>query len=569
MESSGDFQTMNMIYKMKKIKKNKKAVGVKRNMQNIPPFEVLDNLTGSSQGHSAGANGEQGSPTQEGFGNKRVVIEGVDDTLEGILPGDWDGLDTVISDPTKPAHLAMYDLSGFINEIYKMIITFNCVLALKIANGVDGGKENISQAFMAKNHMIDVNLSHTKFGQSINNAPIVDGTSGISQDIIDDANQLYLYICYLEALIAAYYFAMVWYYVMFYCFIEGSPHKTFFDAISLQKLRANNSAIAMIFLFIFEYSLVIFDHYRWILMDIIPYYGSVAVNKPLCFILLFLFLYYFNTYIVSYLRGFILDLLSSNYNNKLLDLLYVVIIVEYIANNVSKYKNKMSTAATPTAKAEMFMETYANYLTANPAMQILFFLKEVLRIGIILLISVPVGALLCVVHFLWISIGVNYKTLFAGKGTFEAVVRFIYDDVMLEDEQDPCDIPTTFMEKLKRGMKYGLSYFSLGTYNYLIYIILMLYSLHVLLSHLGVINGNGSQMVVQIVNILMLFFTAIVLFINVRTYMKTGMTDIFRLIVKPPVVEFVQSMMGISKVIGGTFLVLILMVFGTVLSMML
>ena len=202
-------------------------------------------------------------------------------------------------------------------------------------------------------------------------------------------------------------------------------------------------------------------------------------------------------------------------------------------------------------------------------MQILFFLKEVLRIGIILLISVPVGALLCVVHFLWISIGVNYKTLFAGKGTFEAVVRFIYDDVTLEDEQDPCDIPTTFLEKLKRGMKYGLSYFSLGTYNYLIYIILMLYSLRVLLSHLGVINGNGTQMVVQIVNILMLFLTAIVLFINVRTYTNTGMTDIFRLIVKPPVVEFVQSMMNVSKVIGGTFLVLIVAVFGTVLSMML
>jgi len=29
-------------------------------------------------------------------------------------------------------------------------------------------------------------------------------------------------------------------------------------------------------------------------------------------------------------------------------------------------------------------------------------------------------------------------------------------------------------------------------------------------------------------------------------------------------VEFVQSMMNVSKVIGGTFLVLILMVFGTV-----
>jgi len=196
-------------------------------------------------------------------------------------------------------------------------------------------------------------------------------------------------------------------------------------------------------------------------------------------------------------------------------------------------------------------------------------LKEVMRIGIILVISVPVGVLLCVLHFLWISVWVNYKTLFAGKGIFESVVRFIYDDVTLEDEIDPCNIPTTFLEKLKQTMKYGLSYFALGTYNYLIYIIVILYSIHVLITHLGVINGNGSQMVIQTVNILILFLMVILLFINVRGYMNTGMTDIFRLIVKPPIVELTSSLLNTSKVIGGTFLVLILAVFTTILSMIL
>ena len=535
---SPNFQTMNIIYKMKKIKKNRKN---NKNVQNITQLEVLDNLP-------------KDIPTDN-------VIEG----LQGINDDDWDGLDEVVSQGEKTQGLITQTLADWINKAYIILITLNCLIALTITNSADKGSETISWKYMKDNDMVYVDSNNARIGQILNNAPISVGISNVSQEIVDDANQLYQYLCYFEALICAYFFTFIWYYIMFYSFIESRPQTTAFDFITREKLRENNTPLAMLFLFIFEYALVILEDVKWFLNECLPYYASKILSKPMSYIFLFLIIFHFNNNYLSYFKGLLIDILNSNYVNPFINILYFIVIAEYIASYNLYSKIKGAASDDPMAKASVFMDAYVNYLTFNYVTAFLSFLKEVLRIIIIMMVAVPTGALLCIMYFLWVSIFSNFSKLFDGS-SFNNVVRFINSDIGKEGTTDPCNIPTTFWEKFKDGVKNWFLYLSMAAYNNLIYFIVIFYCIHVLTSHLGNINGDGAQMMIQILHIIILALTVLFFFIHIKSFGKTGVTDIFHTLVSPPADELAKSLLKTSEVIAGIISVVVLIITMTIIG---
>jgi hypothetical protein len=532
-DSSSDFQTMNIIYKIKKIKKKKQ-----QNIQKIPELEVLDNIP-------------------EYFAEE-TVIEG----MAGLPPNDpnyWDGLDDVISESGKNKDSITKNLSDWINKAYITLIKFNCFIAINMASSAhhDGV---VSWKTMDEQNLVYVDSENAKFGQTLNNNPISVGTAtppSISEGAADDANALYKYICYLQALITAYFFTFIWYYVIFYCYFTGQPQGSFFDNLTREKLKESTNPAIKFLLFIFEYAIVILDDVKWFINEVVPYYTSKISNKPLCFILIFLIIFEFNHKYLSYFKGFLIDMLDGNYMNGFIVILYFIVIGEYIKSYDLSSKFKGLASKDPLekelTKASLLSEAFTTYLTTNLVTMFFSFIKEIMRLLLIFVFAVPTGSLLCVVYFLWISIVTNFSALVWDSKNFKNLVEFIRSDTSGDSSNDPCNIPTTFWEKFFYGVKNGFLYLSTFSFNYFIYIIIISYCIYVLISGLGKFDGNLMQQLIESFHIIILIITLLLLSSQIFKLYK-NMGENFSLFNVLVIGDVLDSMQGTAKNIGYVIL---------------
>jgi hypothetical protein len=543
MDDPPDFQTMNMIYKMKKIKKKKS-----QNIQKIKPLEVLDNLP---------------KEVEPEYFAEETVVEG----MRGIPDNDpryWDGLDDINSDPGKDKGIITKNLSDWINKAYITIIKLNCFIAINMASNAhnEGNNKIISWTTMEEQNLVYVDSENAQYGETLNNSPISVGTGSppsLSQEAADDANALYQYICYFEALVSAYFFTFIWYYVIFYCYFTGQPQGSFFDNISREKLRENTNPFMMFLLFIFEYAIVILDDVRWFLDEVVPHYVSMVLNKPLCFIVLFMIIFHFNHKYLSYFKGFLIDILNGNYINFFVPILYFIVISEYIGsyNLRSKFKGLASSnqLERELSKASLLSEAFTTYLTSNLATVIFGFIKELIRLILIFIFAVPTGCLLCIIYFLWTSIVTNFKNLVFDNNNFGNMYDFIRSDTSDDSLlNDPCNVPTTFWEKFWFGVKNGFLYLATFVFSYFFYIITIFYCVYVLISGLGQFNGNLMQQLVESFHIILLFVILGLLLLQVRRFMKqmgSENLNLFNVLIRPPILE---SMKNTTKNIGYVIL---------------
>jgi len=535
MDDSPDFQTMNMIYKMKKIKKKKS-----QNIQKIKPLEVLDNLP---------------KEVEPEYFAEETVIEG----LRGISDNDpryWDGLDDINSDPGKERGFITKNFSDWINQAYITMIKLNCFIAINMSSSAHNEDNNkvISWKIMEEQNLVHVDSENAQYGETLNNNPISVGTGSpptLSQKAADDANALYQYICYFEALVSAYFFTFIWYYVIFYCYFTGQPQGSFFDNISREKLRENTNPLVMFLFFIFEYSIVILDDVRWFLDEVVPHYASIALNKPVCFIVLFMIIFHFNHKYLSYFKGFLIDILNGNYINFFVVILYFIVISEYIGsyNLTSKFKGLASSnpIEKELTKASLLSEAFTAYLTTNLATMFFSLIKEIIRLILIFIFAIPTGSLLCIVYFLWTSIVTNFKNLvFNNNKNFENLYNFIRSDTSDDSLlNDPCNVPTTFWEKFWSGVKNSFLYLATFVFSYFIFIITILYCVHVLISGLGQFNGNLMQQLIESFHIILLFVTLGLLLLQVRTFIKDMGENfsLFNALIRPPTMDSMRSTM--------------------------
>ena len=376
-----NFQTINMIYKIKKIKKNKKP-----KLENYKNIETLKNI------HDETIMNDNIAPIIEGL-KSNVSID--DPNFLGLPDEDFDGVDVpskrVADDPRQR-------LINYIDYIYERIDKFNYYNAYIFARAFSGKKPE-------KN----------------------------------DVNVLKKYIGWFETILISYFACYNWFFIMFYRYnhndkvdeeLLGKRFKTpILDTYRLQNESFNRIDFwGMIYKFInyfFIYCLMFVEYLQNIMMEKIPNMSKMIFNLKGCFVLIFFIMLYFFQYFTTWLYGFLKDVISGNTNNLTVGLMYFVLILGYFFGTY----NYGYIVKTPGYTFHSFTDTFMGMPFT--------FITGFMRFIFIMLISVPVGAVLCVFYIVYQSLfGILFNVSlleFLGvaneyKGIFQRINEYIKDN---------------------------------------------------------------------------------------------------------------------------------------------
>jgi hypothetical protein len=362
-EKNGNFQTMNMIYKIKNIKKKRKQP---ENMKNMPFPEVLNNVepfdsiqaretesckTPIIEGYKTGTgksifgksmSGGYIPPTLKGglnFGSSKKG-DSVDNTKKKIerfkfYRDEWEGYDNV-SDNTAdmggkdPRQL----LIDFINYVYESTIAYNKLLAGYIADKVSNTKATNEINKEAKK---EISLLKKSFGAD---SKIEADSKG---DLNADKENFYIYICIIEALTFSCFVVNNWFFLIYYNnfdnndnFIEGKKQYgvkiTDFSVDMIKKLDDSviNLVIKNGFLYFFEYALIFPVTFQWFLLKVVPKTTVKWFNHMLLYIILFFVTFCVSYYMIGGLKDFLIDCINGNMKNIFVSMMLVVVIILFL-----------------------------------------------------------------------------------------------------------------------------------------------------------------------------------------------------------------------------------------------
>ena len=435
----------------------------------------------------------------------------------------WDGLDEIKSEAGDLEKGMADDLSKIVNDIYIAIITFNCMIALSISTEKPKGAEYIKE-----NNVVNINLNKAKFGKALNNNPIVKGNSDLNDNDVNDANIIFQWICVFEALISAYLFTVIWFYVIFYSYAENTTLNSIFDSLTREKFKESTNFFVTFIFFFIEYAIVILDDIRWVLSFLMPKYVGKYLGKSMCYILLYIIIYYFNHNFLTHFKDLLIDTIKLKmHTNIIIIFFYFIAFGEYLL----RFKRKNINPDDPIEKASLSLDILNNYLDNNIFTLIYKFFKELLRLIFLVAVAVPLGTFLFIFYFFWISIFTGIKKIMQGT-ILKEIVRFIRSDSE-HKERDPFDNPRSYFEQLWFDVKDSFSNLSMFIYSNLLYIILLLYSLYAL----GVssyISNDKAQQGVMITHMVILGFTMLFWFTAIRKYSKQNTLGLTGLFVLPP-----------------------------------
>ena len=546
-----NFQTLNIKYKIKKIK-NKK-----RNIHNIEPFETLSNVKPLAE-----------SPNQVSTKDDHSYKEGFKEGRQNITDNDYEGLDDVLSQGGQADSIIAHELTNIINRIYIGLITFNCLIAFSIANGTRKGrpdseacggdiptsveytdpetgktkkKGTINMDYIAS--IIDIDFSTKKYGQVLNTEPITGGNEDLDPGLISDANAVYRYVCLFEAVLATFSFTFIWFYLIFYSYSNGIQNQTFFNIFNREKLRKSENVIVKILFFCLEYGIAVFEDIRWAVEKKFPEYALI-VNRPFCFLILFWIILEINNKYLSYLKDLLIDILHVNYKNFFVVILYLIVVYEligaWVIGNAEDAKKASSGNPVDQVSIVMGIAVKIMPLILNPfsviPVAIYKLIKEIFRLIIALAFSVPVAAMLCVSYFLYLSLIFPFYKIF--KDSFvEDIYNYIRSEGAFSD-RDPCNIPTTYWEKINDNILNFFSYLCIAIFNVLPYLVPIIFAAYFIrINLLEGINCPGTSKFLQGINFLILALGILGLVLHFRGILKASAglgLNVFSILVTPP-----------------------------------
>jgi hypothetical protein len=383
--SDENFQTMNMIYKIKKIKKNKKP-----KMENYKGIEPLQNINDVEKDQEKEINNE---PIIEGL-KSRVTTD--DPNFLGLPDKDFDGVDTPSKkDNSKDPRVI---LSNFIDNIFKKIDNFNYNKAYLFARAFSGTKPEKSDVMVVKK-----------------------------------------YIGWFETILLSYFACYNWFFLMYYRYnhndnvepeLLGHRYKTpILDTYDFQnKSFSRIDFWGMIYKFInyfFIYCLMFVEYLQNIMMEKIPNICKIIFNLKGCFIIVFIIMLFFIQYCSKWLFTFLKDILKGNTNNIVIGMMFFILILGYFFGTYNFGYIVKTPGYTFHSFADFFMGLPFSLITAF------------MRFIFIMLTSVPIGGILCVFYILYqsffgILFNVGITSIFGitsnQKNIFEKINEFIKDN---------------------------------------------------------------------------------------------------------------------------------------------
>lgn len=134
-----DFQSANMIHKIKKIKKNK----IQKNYKKMEGFNTLDNVS-NIENHNNDATNENENENENIFYSFFDKIKNLvgkhDNSIETFEDHEYEGHDNVKEPKSKTNNIRMKIIQA-INNTYARVNNINTTIASTVVNGISGNKE--------------------------------------------------------------------------------------------------------------------------------------------------------------------------------------------------------------------------------------------------------------------------------------------------------------------------------------------------------------------------------------------------------------------------------------------
>jgi len=316
-EKNGNFQTMNMIYKIKNIKKKRKQP---ENMKKMPFPEVLKNTMETDP-----------LPISESESLKKPIIEGFD--RFNFVHDDWDGYDNV-NDNTADVNSKdpRQILIDFINYVYNSTIAYNKKLASYLTDKISNNK-----AAKEVNTEIKTEIKELKSNFGIESEIAAD-TQG---NQVTDADKFYNYICIIEALTFSCFVVNNWYFLLYFNnfdkennFLEEKRVKLTDFSVDMIKGLPDNSLMNRIIknglLYFFEYALFFPVTFQWFLLQVVPKTTIRWFNHMILYIILFLFIFFCSYYLAGSFKDFLIDCINANMKNVLVSIMLATVVILFL-----------------------------------------------------------------------------------------------------------------------------------------------------------------------------------------------------------------------------------------------
>ena len=294
---------------------------------------------------------------------------------------------------------------------------------------------------------------------------------------------------------------------------------------SRENFSKNPNVFTILLMFFIEYSLAIFEWLCFLLETRIPeLFDAISVPPAVCYILVVIMVHWFNHNAVSTFKNLIENICTVNYANMILVIFLLIAVFEYA-----------STFFKPDAFFyDSFFQTIAPiaYGLGGFFYLLVLLIKELLRWAVIVLFSIPLGALMCIGYVLYISIITNFQK-FSNKSVREGVVRYIRNVIKPKKPEGT----TKLVDEVKFEFINILSYVSIFIYNYFIFFILILCSLYGL-AYTNPGKPDLLQQIMQYFNMGLLAIVVAMLLYVTKFYTDTGAKNVVELTSATPEKSF-------------------------------
>ena len=419
-----NFQIMNMKYKIKKIKNSKKE-----NYKNIEELEnIYDNplIEGLKTKNTK-------KKTKKTDKNEKPQSESksrdFDPNFLGLPDKDFDGVDSPDKGNKDDPRVAVINI---LKKIYKWINKINYTIAFYIS-------KTLSVSNLNENDL-------SELARKGANSRKLNQKNDSKKDIL----VIQKYVGLFESVLVAFFATYNWFYIMFYYYtsqeketnkgedmtgkrVDMTGKRVEVPELSscyIQEQIHNRADFMYIFFafvnFFFIFALAFVEYLQSFMMKIIPNNLKYIFNYKGCFVAVFvlfiLFFFNFNVFIYN----FLIAVLRGDTKDVIVSLMYFFLLVIYFFGNY----NMGFLPKTLSYTVNSFMGFIISPITS--------FISAFLRFIIVMLISVPLGAIACILYIVinslfGIMINVDFFKYF---GTFYRIHEFIRNNNDPEENKE-------------------------------------------------------------------------------------------------------------------------------------
>lgn len=340
-DNDHNFQTANMEYKMKQIKKKSKSK-IKNNFKNIETFDTLHNEYSHENKDISEDTNSKPSKEIENFDSlssifTNKVVEGAANLDDKENRDNWEGHDEVKDDEKK---IDWRDKGEkFIEDVYDKLTFINRKLCKEITYALSNNPTKKDEELMR-----------------------------------DYLSTLFIAVVSLPI-------TFNWYYVM-YCV----PKENLFN-MSVQDFKEKSKEpgfeILKLILFLFEFAFFFLSVLNYLITDFFPAITNKYLNGKINFMLVFFAVFYGLKKLSVHLKNMLIAIIKDSSSNFIVNIMFATVFINFFVSMFS-----------------MDFEEMFSFFSSP----IFFILKNIVRFIFIIIISVPVGAMLIFLYFIIYSL---------------------------------------------------------------------------------------------------------------------------------------------------------------------